>query len=44
VLTNFLDTSGVSYTTAGVGQPLQPADLAERAKSISVLIRCEKKG
>jgi S1-C subfamily serine protease len=41
VLTNFLDASGVSYTTAGVGQPLQPADLAERAKSISVLIRCE---
>ena len=42
VLTNFLDASGVSYTTAGAGQSLQSSDLAERAKSISVLIRCEK--
>ena len=42
VLTNFLDASGVSYTTVGAGQSLQPSDLAERAKSISVLIRCEK--
>jgi serine protease Do len=42
VLTNFLDSNGVSYTTAGVGQSLQPSDLAERAKSISVLIRCEQ--
>jgi serine protease Do len=42
VLTNFLDANGVSYTTAGAGQSLQPSDLAERAKSISVLIRCDK--
>jgi serine protease Do len=42
VLTNFLDVNGVSYTTAGAGQMLQPSDLAECAKSISVLIRCEK--
>jgi serine protease Do len=42
VLTNFLDASGISYTTAGAGQSLPPSDLAERAKSISVLIRCEK--
>jgi hypothetical protein len=42
VLTNFLDSSGVSYTTAGAGQSLQSSDLAERAKSISVLIRCER--
>jgi serine protease Do len=42
VLTNFLDASGVSYMTAGIGQSLQPSDLAERGKSISVLIRCEK--
>lgn len=42
VLTNFLDASGVGYSTGSAGQPLQPSDLAERAKSISVLIRCEK--
>jgi S1-C subfamily serine protease len=42
VLTSFLDVNGVSYTTGSVGQSLQPSDLAERAKSISVLIRCEK--
>jgi S1-C subfamily serine protease len=42
VLTNFLDASGVSYTTACAGQSLQPSDLAERAKSISAQIQCEK--
>ena len=42
VLTNFLDASGISYSTAGPQQSLQPADLAELAKSISVLIRCLK--
>lgn len=42
VLTNFLDASGISYSTACVGQSLPPSELAERAKSISVLIRCEK--
>lgn len=40
ILTNFLDASGVMYGTGTVGQLLQRADLAERAKSISVLIRC----
>lgn len=42
VLINFLDANGVSYATAGSSQSLQPSDLAERAKSISLLIRCEK--
>jgi serine protease Do len=42
VLTNFLDSSGVGYSRASAGQSLQPSELAERAKSISVLIRCEK--
>jgi S1-C subfamily serine protease len=42
VLTNFLDARDVSYSTPGAGQSLQSSDLAERAKSISVLIRCEK--
>jgi serine protease Do len=32
VLTNFLDASGVSYTTAGAGQLLPPSDLAQLAK------------
>ncbi|QIG50577.1 hypothetical protein G5V57_24315 [Nordella sp. HKS 07] len=42
LLTNFLEANNVSYATAALGQPLSPSDLAERAKSISVLIRCEK--
>ena len=42
VLTNFLDSSGISYKTADAGQSLPSSDLAERAKSISVLIRCKK--
>lgn len=42
VLTKFLDSHGVNYSKAGAGQSLQPSDLAERAKSISVLIRCDK--
>jgi serine protease Do len=37
LLTNFLDANGVSYTTAPVGQPLPPSELAERAKLIAVL-------
>jgi serine protease Do len=41
LLTNFLDANGVSYTTAPVGQSLPPSELAERAKLIAVLIRCE---
>lgn len=40
VLTNFLDANGVTYASGTAGQSLQPADLADRAKSISVLIRC----
>jgi serine protease Do len=42
VLTNFLDASGIAYSTVSLGPSLSSADLAERAKSISVLIRCEK--
>lgn len=42
VLTKFLDSHGVNYSKVGAGQSLQPSDLAERAKSISVLIRCDK--
>ncbi len=42
VLANFLDANGVEYATASSGQPLSPADLAQRAKSLSILISCEK--
>jgi hypothetical protein len=41
VLTTFLESNGVSYLTGVLGQILQPPDLAERVKSISVLVRCE---
>ncbi|ACB97167.1 Tetratricopeptide TPR_2 repeat protein [Beijerinckia indica subsp. indica ATCC 9039] len=40
VLTNLLDANGVDYSTGSAGQFLQSADLAERAKSIAVLIEC----
>jgi S1-C subfamily serine protease len=40
ILENFLDANGVSYATGSVSPPLQRADLAERAKSMAVLIRC----
>ena len=42
VLINFLDANGVSYSTGNWGQAMVSADLAERGKSISVLILCEK--
>ena len=40
VLTNFLDATGVSYSTSGPGSTMQSAELAERAKAISVMIKC----
>jgi S1-C subfamily serine protease len=40
VLTTFLDANGVTYATGTVAHPLQRTDLAERAKSITVLVRC----
>jgi serine protease Do len=42
VLMNFLDANGINYATASAGQPMLSADLAERARSISVLIECAK--
>jgi S1-C subfamily serine protease len=42
VLINFLDANGVSFTTGNLGQAMLPADLAERGKSISVLVVCEE--
>jgi S1-C subfamily serine protease len=40
VLVNFLDTSGVSYSSTGPQSPLSPVDLAEKVKSFAVLVKC----
>jgi len=42
VLMNFLDANGINYSTASAGQLMSSADLADRARAISVLIECEK--
>jgi S1-C subfamily serine protease/Holliday junction resolvasome RuvABC ATP-dependent DNA helicase subunit len=42
VLTEFLDSHGVSYSTAASDNPLHGFELAGKAQSISVLILCEK--
>jgi hypothetical protein len=44
VLINFLDANGVSYSTGNWGQAMASADLAERGKSISVPVLCERWG
>jgi S1-C subfamily serine protease len=42
VLTAFLNTHAVPYSTEVAEQPLRTVDLAEKARSIAVLILCEK--
>jgi S1-C subfamily serine protease len=42
VAMNFLESRGVSFSTATKGSPLAPADLAARARAISVLVECVK--
>jgi len=42
MLMNFLDANGINYATASVGQSMPYADIADRARAISVLIECEK--
>jgi S1-C subfamily serine protease/Holliday junction resolvasome RuvABC ATP-dependent DNA helicase subunit len=42
VLAAFLDSHGVTYSTVASEHPLQKFELAEKARSISVLILCEK--
>jgi S1-C subfamily serine protease len=42
VAMNFLESRGVSFSTAAKGSPLTPADLAARARAISVLVECVK--
>jgi S1-C subfamily serine protease len=41
IVTNFLETNGASYTQGSTIQPMQPADLADQAKAMSVFIECE---
>jgi serine protease Do len=42
MLMNFLDANGINYATAGAGQSIAYADIADKARAISVLIECEK--
>jgi S1-C subfamily serine protease len=42
LLTSFLDSHGVLYSTEPSAHPLQTVKLAEKAQSITVLILCEK--
>lgn len=41
VLISFLQSSGVGTEAGSIDKPLSSADLADRAKSISVFLRCE---
>ncbi len=41
IATNFLETNGVAYATGGAAQPMQPADLADQAKAMSVFVECQ---
>lgn len=41
VLISFLQSSGVETEIGNIEKPLSPADLADRAKSISLFLRCE---
>lgn len=40
ILAAFLDSNGVSYSTGSLGGRMDPADLADHAKSVSVFITC----
>ncbi len=40
VLVNFLDSSGISYSSSGPQAPLSPVDLAEKVKTFTVLVKC----
>ena len=42
ILTAFLESHGVPYATEASEEPLQMAELAEKAESISALILCQK--
>ena len=40
IVTSFMDANGVAYATGSAAQPMQPADLADQAKAMSVFIEC----
>jgi S1-C subfamily serine protease len=40
VVANFLESHGVTYKTGGLGAAMQPADIADLAKAISVYVKC----
>jgi serine protease Do len=43
VVTNFLDANSIPYTSGSLGSPaLQPSEIAERAKALSIIIECNK--
>ena len=37
---SFMDANSVAYATGSAAQPMQPADLADQAKDMSVFIEC----
>ena len=41
IVASFLEANNVSYATGTATQPMQPADLADQAKGISVYIECQ---
>jgi len=40
IVTSFLDANGAAYATGTAAQPMQPADLADQAKAMSVFVEC----
>src|SRR5271157_4448620 len=41
IVASFLEANGLSYAGGAAAQPMQPADLADEAKAISVYVECE---
>ena len=41
IVASFLEANGVGYATGAAAQPMQPADLADQAKGISVYVECQ---
>ena len=41
IVASFLEANGVAYATGGAAQPMQPADLADQAKAMSVFVECQ---
>jgi serine protease Do len=40
IVTSFMDANGVAYSVGNAGQPMQPVDLADQAKAMSVFVEC----